>query len=573
MRSKNTSIRLTVLLFLVAGNFIFGQSSSLRKISGYVTHNKIPLQNVHVSVKDGSRKSVTDEKGYYFIEASKREIIQFSFVGMIQIEIVVEDVTKFLNVKMVKEVNSLSEVLVKGNKKEKPSEKEKPSKVSKISTVNGDIDVRNTPYNINIIKGEDLWFGATDLIEAMRGRVIFYGEGWDGIEMNKRVRLRPRTINSQNYAIWDIDGFVTEDLIYVDVADVDYIAVIKSSAATVKYGMRGSGGVIVVRTKSTTRKKRWKKELKEAKKSLYEYDAMAYKRRFFDTEYMKKLDVVPDNELYDLYKGLLSKHKNSPDFYLDVSDFFRIKKGKKKLSLKVLDDMEKVFDKNPETLKALAYTYQELGEKSKAVNIYDKIIHLRPSYTQSFRDLANAYVENKQYRKGWDMYIRYLKRGHKLENKGIEQIVYSEMHSLYSKKKEIAEIKEAFIPKDNEDTSESDLRIVLEWNTSEAEFNLEFVDPRLMTSVYENSLEKNSSRITDQKSKGYSSEEFFVYDTSGGDWLINITYLGNKKYTPTYLKATVYRNWGRKNQTKEIRVFKLTQLNYKIQLFNFKPNL
>lgn len=105
--------------------------------------------------------------------------------------------------------------------------------------------------------------------------------------MNKRIRLRPRTINSQNYAIWDIDGFVTEDLIYVDVADVDYIAVIRSPAATVKYGMRGSGGVIVVRTKSTRRKKRWKKELKEVRKSLYAYDAMAYKPRFFDTEYMK----------------------------------------------------------------------------------------------------------------------------------------------------------------------------------------------------------------------------------------------------------------------------------------------
>ncbi len=39
------------------------------------------------------------------------------------------------------------------------------------------------------------------------------------------------------------------------------------------------------------------------------------------------------------------------------------------------------------------------------------------------------------------------------------------------------------------------------------------------------------------------------------------------------LKATVYRNWGRINQTQEIKVFKLQRKEYKIGLLKFNSKL
>ncbi|TSE05687.1 carboxypeptidase-like regulatory domain-containing protein [Aquimarina algiphila] len=564
-KNSITKILIGLTLFLNY-SLSFGQPSSMNKITGYVTHDNVPLNNVNIFVKGTDRKAITNKKGQYSLQASEKEVIQYSFVGMKPVEIVVEDVTDFLNVKMAKVVSDLEEVLVEGDENVK-SFGTKKQKRPKVSTAYGDIDRRSFSNAVQIIEGKDLWLGSGNIAQSLQNQLALSGYGSFGI--------RPTgTFSGRKTALWDIDGMIFENNPpHVDLVDVDYVAVLRSVASTTLYGMRGASGVIVVRTKGASKSEVLKQQLGFRNQSKYKNDALPYRDFSFNTEYLKKLERVPNQELYDSYKDLSAQYKNSPSFYLDVSNFFRIEKRNKKMSLAVLEDMEEAFDQNPEALKALAYTYQELGEKSKAIKVYYKIAFLRSSYTQSFRDLANAYIKNKQYKEGWDMYLRYLQRGNKLQDKGIEQIVYNEMKSLYLQKKKVAKIKEVFIPKDKKNNPESDLRVVFEWNTSEAEFKFEFVDPKLNSFVYEHSMEKNSERVADQKAKGYSSEEFFIYDMNSGDWLINMTYLGNKKYDPTYLKATVYKNWGRKNQKEETKVFKLSDLNNKVQLFKFNSTI
>ncbi|MGK0414923.1 MAG: hypothetical protein ACJA1B_003155, partial [Polaribacter sp.] len=104
---------------------------------------------------------------------------------------------------------------------------------------------------------------------------------------------------------------------------------------------------------------------------------------------------------------------------------------------------------------------------------------------------------------------------------------------------------------------------VFEWNTSEAEFILEFVNPDLLPYSVENSSSKNTDLIIDQKKKGYTSKEIFIENLKEGDWLVNLTYLGNKQSKPTIFKITTYYNWGRPNQSEKIEVFDFTQLNLK----------
>lgn len=576
-----------ILIMMTMGeSTLFAQSkSNLNKIYGYVTSNNIPLKNVNVSIQDKNRRTITDENGYYYIEASEKEVIYFSFVGKKTIEVIVEDVTQFLNIKMIEDVNTLDEVLVKTNRHEKHSMKNKP-KLSKLKTAYGEIDLRSSPFASKIVKGEDLNVGAIDLIEAIRGRIPIYGIVYQGSDPvgnegmtvghgKKRVRILPRVYTMFNegsgLAIWDVDGFVYEEAPHIDLNDIAYVAVLRSVAARTKYGTRGAGGVIVVTTKSSMLHKTLKTKL-GTNENQYQNNAFPYIDKGSNIiGVLEKIDSnISEKKVYETYKALSTKYQNSSSFYLDVANYFRQEKENNKLSLLVLSDMEKMFDKNAEALKALAYKYQELGEKLKALHVYNKIIHLRPSYAQSFRDLANVYSENKEYQNAWDMYMRYLRRGFKLEEKGIEQVVYNEMKYLYTQKKEEAKIKEVFkIKKEEEETLTSDVRVVFEWNTSEAEFLLEFVDPQLNSFAYEHSWAKNSDRISDEKLKGYSSDEFFIYDLGKGEWLINITYIGNKKYAPTYLKATVYKNWGRKNQTNRIKLFKLKSYNYKMQLFKF----
>jgi hypothetical protein len=52
-----------------------------------------------------------------------------------------------------------------------------------------------------------------------------------------------------------------------------------------------------------------------------------------------------------------------------------------------------------------------------------------------------------------------------------------------------------------------------------------------------------------------------------GSWQVNIKYLGNKSLTPTYLKASIYYNYGEVSQRKEVKLFKLSLKNVNQELF------
>ena len=119
----------------------------------------------------------------------------------------------------------------------------------------------------------------------------------------------------------------------------------------------------------------------------------------------------------------------------------------------------------------------------------------------------------------------------------------------------------------------NDVRIIVEWNSSEAEFDLEFVNPELRSYVFEHTLSGNQDLITTEKQNGFSSKEFFIDDLKDGEWLVNITYKGNKKPEPTYFKITKIYNWGKATQSKEIAVYKFQNEREKIQLMQFNKEL
>jgi hypothetical protein len=199
--------------------------------------------------------------------------------------------------------------------------------------------------------------------------------------------------------------------------------------------------------------------------------------------------------------------------------------------------------------------------------VYKKVLNLRKKYAQSYRDLANAYIENEQFKMAWRLQINYLLQGNDLAGEGIGKLLYNEMEWLYFNRKNQTSIREKFVPNNkNAEDFKNDIRLVFEWSTSEAEFDLEFVNPQKQAYVFEHSLFSNQELILDEKKKGYSSKEFMIDNIGVGEWLVNITYAGNKKPAPTYFKLTTYYNWGKATQTQEIRVYNFKDERKKIQL-------
>ncbi|WGK63909.1 carboxypeptidase-like regulatory domain-containing protein [Croceiramulus getboli] len=243
-------------------------------------------------------------------------------------------------------------------------------------------------------------------------------------------------------------------------------------------------------------------------------------------------------------------------------------------SLQAITELSADLPDRMEQLKAEAYIQQQADQHLAAIENYEEIFKQRPTYAQSYRDLANAYLEAGKYDRAWRLYMAYV-FNHELENQeGIGEILYSEMEWLYFNKLQASKIKQTFEPiHENKKDFERDIRLVFEWTDSEAEFELEFVGPDQRVFNFEHSYRANSELLQKERSMGSSSKEFSIEDLGDQEWLVNLTYLGNNKSTPSYLKVTTYYDWGKPTQFSEVQVFPLEKMNLKWQLLKLSSNV
>jgi hypothetical protein len=307
----------------------------------------------------------------------------------------------------------------------------------------------------------------------------------------------------------------------------------------------------------------------------YQNDAILYKKiKIKKAVYLNEYDKRANSEeVLNTYLQQYATYKNETNYHFNIINYFQEKYKKQNNILKVLSDYEYFSRNNPEDLKGIAYKYQELNEAKKAASIYKKIIALRPEYLQSYRDLANTFLEQKEHRSAWLVYNYYLNKGFKISENDLGEIIGSEIISNYNNDKQDDSFKQKIKIKNPNKNIESDVRLVFEWNTSEAEFILEFVNPNMQVYSIENSIDTNNDLILDQKMKGYTSKEIFIETLGKGNWKVNATYLGNKQYKPTVFKITSYYNWGRPNQSKKINVFEFSLQNVKMQLLKLNARL
>lgn len=567
------------LLLIIISFTSFSQNENLKEISGTITFQGTPISDVNVTLKDTSIGTKTNKRGQYIINASVGDVLQFSHIAFKSVSIIVEDISKELNIEMITHTNELNEVVIIAKLIDGKVLKYTKKAEQEFSTSRGILDPKTAGFAVGYVDGADISNVYPNIQEALRGKVSGYT--YDMVNNKGYLRGLGSSINQDYPVAWELDGvFTTEPPVALDLSQIVNIYVLKSLASTNKYGSQAVGGVIVINTKSGDF---WKKtkigKVSEhyTNKDFYNNDAIAFSNtNTRQNSFSITLESFSDKQFaYAYYNDELSKEIN--DYYNQIAiakTFINFYKDSE-LGLKILTDLAKIYSDHPEILKALAYQIQAIGKTINAVKLYEDIFILRPNYAQSYRDLANAYLETDQFKKAWRLYMRYLLQGYDLSNTSIGEIMYNEMEYLYFLRKDRAEIKEQFVPK-SEKLSDfrNDVRLVFEWNTSEAEFDLEFVNPNLRSYVFEHSLAYDEDLINDEKIKGYSSKEFIIDELGNGEWLVNLTYHGNKKSGPTYFKVTKYYNWGKPNQRQETNVLDLwPDQNRKLQLLKLDKNL
>jgi TonB-linked SusC/RagA family outer membrane protein len=235
---------LSFMCYILALSQLLAQEHS---VSGRVTSAKdgSPLPGVNVVIKGTTSGTVTDASGLYTINVSTGTTLQYSFIGMISQEVVVEERTK-IDVDLSEDATQLSEVIVVGY-----GTQERADVTGSISKVKG-ADIQNLPV--------------TSYEQSLQGRIAGVQISSPSAELGAATRIRIRgssSITANNQPLVVIDGFiVTSDdqtnfidnnganpLADLNPNDIESVAILKDANAAAIYGARASNGVILITTK------------------------------------------------------------------------------------------------------------------------------------------------------------------------------------------------------------------------------------------------------------------------------------------------------------------------------------
>lgn len=572
------------LLFL-----LFSQAYSqetLRTIRGLVSDGQGPLKDVNISVKDTDRLTRTDQSGKYEINAHEGETLVYSYVGKKTLEILVEDVTTFLNITLKDEIQELDEVVVTKKKYHRTQNElrlDYNTDENLIKTVHGIMDTKMIPSRVQVISEKDINPSTVDILTLLRAQVpnILTPTNTTGLNLNDiQVFFRRgiTSINTRTPVLFEVDGILLQQVpMFIDIQNIERIAVIQGLGALNKYGSLAAGGLVIINTKTANFNREPGKNTP--------YDRAKLRNNFFKESdaigldntttpiYLKTLrSAVSFKEAKESYAQLEKLNGRSPYFYLDTRSYFQKEWQDKTMVEMITKTIEARYSDNPIILKALAYQMDEEGNYRASMELYKKIFVLRPHYQQSYHDLANAYRNNGKIERAALLYARHqflLREGFFSKSDTFSNILNRDFNNLVGQEGEVLSQEKVFYVSDEDDFNGT--RLVFEWNDGEAEFELQFVNGNKQYYTFKHTAFDNEELIKDEKQNGFSCQEHLIYDPEG-IWQVNANYLGNKSLTPTYVKATVYQNYGKPSQQQESRVFKLMAKNRNQELFRIQAN-
>lgn len=566
-----------VLCFVIV-NITYAQEQ--RTVSGKVSDGYEYVKGVTVEVLNKNIATVTDGDGFYRIPVETSDLLYFSGPGMKPLTIQVEDVTRILNPVLILTINELDGVTVIGS----------ASRTQTDLAVNYDTDpyILRTAFGYTYVQGrsnqsrvmneDNMMTTSPCILDLLRNRwPSFHFDGDCEGNLNIFTNRSTDFVSGGRGRTWDVDGVILNNPpLWIDANSIKRIAVFATLNPNLYPNAIGNAGIIIINTHGANRPTA--KTVNRAVVNKNSYDNQALDNKAIKANwpsYKKELYASTSvSKTQSMFKKLAKKYANSPYFFLDAQAYFTEEWDRPDLGEEVIKNNFERYNKNPVFQKALAYQYQAQGQYEKANDIYKKIFLMRPYYAQSYLDMARSYREvgNPLKSAGIHARYRYLQQQGFLEvdTVGIGPVMDRELANLRSLEKDIV------VENGNQHqliTTKNDFkgtRVVFEWNDGEAEFELQFVKPDKQYHTWKHSLANNDKLITREKNLGYSTMEELLDGSVPGIWQVNVKYLGNKSLTPTYLKASVYYNYGEISQRKEVKLFKLSLKNINQELFKLR---
>ena len=542
-------------------NYIFGKVFG---VSG-------PIQGASIKVKNSLVEAKSDFEGYFKIKANLNDILSINFLGMIEKQILIENLDdKYILLKTDAQI--LDQVTINGT----------TELSDEVETGYGKKKKKSVGFSTSTITSEDISPGAVTIVDAIRGKFnnvqVAYNQ--DGAATGNKPQIYVRggslSINNSAAAIFDIEGLIyTEVPDFIDPQQIESITLLRSMGATNRYGSQGRGGVFLIKMKSLSRKA--ERLLNSLKVKGNDYKEQVSRIDFDSLKPYYVKDFIQAKTLSEAKQQFLTLkdgvYKLSVPFHIESFDYF--KNIDKEFAINILKSIAEKAKDNPKALKTIAYKLEEIGEFKNAKIIYQRLLSIRPLDEQSYRDLALIYKENEDYDLAASLFDIML--NNKLKNinmLGLQETVVNEAAHLYFTQLNKLTLTDfplktlkTYVPKNDWRNFGFDYRIIFDWNDPAVEFNVQFVGPKNKYYDWSHTVLDDKDLLEDELNYGYNTEEFIIEKSDKGKWLINIeNYTIQDESNPTYIKYTVFKNYGRPNEIKKVEVIDLNKLKQKITL-------
>jgi len=536
------------------------------EVSGVIYSADGVLSGAVIMVKGGSIGTTTSDSGEFSLKSKLGDILEITYLGMQTKELIVEKLSGN-DILMLHKNNDLDEVVIVGTGAVEEAEE-------KVYTANGKVDSKKLGYTVTTIGEDEFSEAPVTVTDATRGKLLTTTQGQND-DISQAIFRGVNSVLMNQYPLIVIDGSPMERnssvagtstnkmTDYINPDNVASITILRGLAATNRYGSEGNRGVILITTKNAVPGEESKKPYNRALVRDNDYNEnltainTSIKEKYIDD--LKKHTGVKDQ--YNFYLDQRNKYISDFQYFANVSDYFS-QLGYRELSSKILTNILENNSNEIETLLFVAYKAEEKRNFILAERIYKRIIELKPKEAQGYRDLALIYEKTGNYNKALNIYLNIQNNKFNDVNfSGLRKNINNEMRRLILKHKNdliLTGVSNEYFSHVNYDA-----RIVFDYNNRDAEFEFQFVNPQKKFFTWSHTKEMNASRIYDEKNQGFNSEEFLLISAEKGEWLINIESNIKNNKTPVVVKYTVFKNYGKANETQQSKVLLLNNIKGK----------
>ena len=549
----------TLLLFACAAGF-----SQEITITGTVTAENNPIQGATISVKNTFNETVTDKEGNFTLKITEDDsVLEIFYFGLEYKEVSITSTP--MNIVLKRDAQLLEEVLLVGKAKEKEE---------LVETAYGQQSKQALGYSVGQQITEDQILATdVDIFTVLRRLPGIEISGTPGFGQSI-LFTKNKSITSASPGV-SVDGAVYDQSILtsLDPQAITSIKLLKSLNSTLRYGQLGAGGMILIQTKTGDGGKisiAAKVESLQVKGNEYIEKVPPLELSETKSNFLKELEKT--TTFKEAKQKYLAKQKsaagNTVPFYIEASDYFM--RWDKEYAYSILTNIAKMAKNNPKALKVYAYKLEERGEYKKVVSIYNRILALRPDSAQAYRDLALALEAAGDYETAFTLFYQIVYN--KIPNvdcSGIQELAYNEFKHLLAFHK--SKVPFQTLPNDMLALGyKQDIRIVLEWTEAPVDFDVQFVSPDNKFFVWSHTKFSNQKQIEYEVKSGYAVKEQIIDDAETGNWLVNLEYFEMEQLkNPTYLKYTVYQNYGLSTETKTMKIIPLYVIGEKVTIDTF----